>query len=91
VQQTLLVADMCKLTAAASTPDIEALLDKHVDVVALTHWGRAGMARRVVGQVRPIVGRTNDLEPTLAQLCGSVARACNAFLYRRAGDFSARR
>ena len=37
-----------RLTTAASTPDIEALLDEHVDVVALTHWGRAGMARRVV-------------------------------------------
>jgi hypothetical protein len=48
VQQILLVADLCRLTAAPSTPYIEALLDEHVDVVALTHWGRAGVARRVV-------------------------------------------
>lgn len=39
---------VCRLTTAAGTPDIEALLDEHVDVVALTHRGRAGMARRVV-------------------------------------------
>ena len=78
------------LAAAASARAVEAPLDKHVDVVALAHRCHAGMTRRVVNQVGLIVGRTNDPEPTLAQLCRRVACARKAFLYCRPGDFAAR-
>ena len=80
-----------ELAAAPSTPSIEAPLDEHVDVFTLSHWCRAGMPRRMVDQVGLIIGRTNDPKPAHAQLCGRVARARKALLYRRASDFPARR
>ena len=78
------------LAAASSTRSIETPLDEHVDVIALTHRRRPGMPRRVVDQVGLIVGRTNDPEPTLAQLCRRVPRARKALFYRRPSDFAAR-
>jgi hypothetical protein len=78
------------LAATSSTKSIETPLDEHVDVVALTHRRRPGMTRRVVDQVGLIVGRTNGLEPTLAQLCRRVPRACKALFYCRPRNFPAR-
>jgi hypothetical protein len=78
------------LAAAPGVRSIETSLDKHVDVVPLAHRHLPGMTRRVVDQVGLIVGRTNDPEPTLAQLCRRVPRARKALFYCLPTDFTAR-
>jgi hypothetical protein len=49
------------------------------------------MTRGMVDEVRSIVRRADRFTPALAQLSGSFARTCAAFLERRAAHFTARK